>query len=358
MRRIKAPMSPPAVPASGWYRELFRIDSTRISILLFVRVAIAVGIPMFGFVLAGHHFAAIASGATALFVTLSDVGPTPRERSVTMVLATILILLGGFIGDKFGGTTWADEFFILASAFVAGWVSNSHPEISAVARFSALATAAGAGMQVDDALAAIAVLAGGASAIGVAWAIRFADDAPPDQNFMDWRAGIRRAFAGADAGLWFAFCFAAACALALLAARWLGVASPYWATFVVVMVMRHEGTVSIKLVILYMLGTIAGVPVASALAELAGGNSLALVALATMAAACGRLGFALNAAIGYLAFTVFLVVIIELVRGGAVPPSALVLTRLYDVGVGCAIALVATLVAGLGQRGPQPESTG
>jgi Fusaric acid resistance protein-like len=342
---------------SGWYRELFRIDSKRISILLFARVAVAVGLPMFGFVLAGHQLAAIAGGATALFVTLSDVGPTPRERAATMVCATILILVGGFIGDKFGGTTWADELFILASAFVAGWVSNSHPEISAVARFGALATAAGAGMQVDDAVAALAVLAGGASAIGVAYAIRFADDAPPDQNFMDWRAGIRRAFAGADAGPWFAICYAGACAVSLLAAQWLGVASPYWATFVVMMVMRHEGTVSINLVILYMVGTIAGVPVAGVLAELAGGNSMVLVALATIAAACGRLGFALNAAAGYLAFTVFLVLIIELVRGGAVPPSALVLTRLYDVGVGCVIALVATLLAGgAGPRKRRSES--
>jgi Fusaric acid resistance protein-like len=341
--------------ASGWYRDLFRIDSTRISILLFVRVAIAVGIPMFGFVLAGYRFAAIAGGATALFVTLSDLGPTPRERIVTMVCATILILVGGFIGDKFGGTTWADEFFILTSAFVAGWVSNSHPEISAVARFGALATAAGAGMQVDDPVAMLAVLSGGASAIGVGYAIRFADDAAPGQNFMDWRAGVRRAFAGADAGLWFAFCFAGACALSLLAAQWIGVSSPYWATFVVVMVMRHEGTASIKLVILYMAGTIAGVPAAAALAHLAGGNSVALVALATFAAACGRLGFALNAAVGYLAFTVFLVVIIELVREGAVPPSELVLTRLYDVGVGCAIALVGTLVARFGQRKPAPN---
>ena len=181
--------------------------------------------------------------------------------------------------------------------------------------------------------------------------IFFADDAPPDQNFMDWHAGVRRAFAGADAGPWFAFCYAGACAFSLLAADKLGVQSPYWATFTVIMVMRHEGTVSLKLVILYMLGTLAGVPVAGALAEIASGHPMALVALATLAAACGRLGFALNAAAGYLAFTVFLVVIIELIRDSAVPPSALVLTRLYDVGVGCVIALVGTLVAGRGRLG-------
>ena len=58
----------------------------------------------------------------------------------------------------------------------------------------------------------------------------------------------------------------------------------------------------------------------------------------------------LIAALGYLAFTVFVVLIVELVRESSVPPSALVLTRLYDVGIGCAIALAATLIAGVGRR--------
>jgi len=62
------------------------------------------------------------------------------------------------------------------------------------------------------------------------------------------------------------------------------------------------------------------------------------------------LGFALNAAFGYLAFTVFVILIVEIVRESSVPPSMLVLTRLYDVGVGCVIVLVATLVAGIGRQ--------
>lgn len=73
-------------------------------------------------------------------------------------------------------------------------------------------------------------------------------------------------------------------------------------------------------------------------------------ALATVAAAFGRLGFAPNPAPGYLAFTVFVILIVELVRVSSVPPFELVLTRLYDVGVGCVIALAATLIAGVGRR--------
>ena len=336
----------------NWYRELFRIDSDGVSTLLFVRVAVAVGVPLFGFVLLGRLWPAVAAGATAMFVTMSDIGVTRAGRIATMAAATLLILVGGAIGVNFGGTTYGDELFILASAFVAGWVSNSHPGISAIARFGALGTAAGAGMQVHDPVAALAVVIGGGCAIATAYAMWVIHDVPPDHDYIDWRVGIRRAFEGADAGPWFALCYAGGCAVSLLAADSLGLHSPYWATFAVIMVMRREGMVSFRLVMLYMLGTLAGVPAAALLALLTTGDPLGHAAFATLAAAFGRLGFALNPALGYLAFTVFLIMVSELARGGAVPAWSLVVTRAYDVAVGCGIALIATLLASLGRRPP------
>jgi hypothetical protein len=92
--------------------------------------------------------------------------------------------------------------------------------------------------------------------------------------------------AGADTGGWlFAVCCAGGCALALLAAERLRVSEPVWATF-----------------------------------------------------------------------TVFLIMVVELGHQGAAPALALVATRLYDVGVGCAIALGATLLATVGRRGASVES--
>lgn len=333
-----------------WLRDLFRIDPSQISVLLFVGVAIAVAVPLLGFALAGHPSAAVAGGATALFVSLSDIGRTPRGRAGTMVLTAVFMLLGGFIGDKFGGTTLADEVLILASAFVAGWVSNSHPGIAAITRFTALATAAGVGMQIADPVAAAAVLVGGTSAICLALTSWSLHDGLPDKSFMDLNAGVKRAIAGTGAGPWFAICYASACAFSLFAAEQLGVDNPYWATFAVIAVMRPEGMLSLKLVIHYMVGTIVGVPAATLIAQLASDYELVHIALAAIVAAVGRLGFALNAALGYLALTVFVILIVEIVRESSVPPYALVLTRLYDVSVGCAIALVGTLIAGSAYR--------
>ncbi|HET9045747.1 MAG TPA: hypothetical protein VFO33_02220, partial [Casimicrobiaceae bacterium] len=177
----------------NWYRDLFRIESGGISTLLFVRVATAVGVPLFCFVLLGRLWAAVAAGATAMFVTMSDIGVTRAGRIGTMACAMLMILLGGVIGVHFGGTTYADVFFILASAFAAGWVSNSHPGISAIARFGALGTAAGAGMQLHDPFGVIAVLAGGGFAIAAAYAMWIIHDIPPDRDYIDWRIGVRRA---------------------------------------------------------------------------------------------------------------------------------------------------------------------
>ncbi len=279
---------------------------------------------------------------------MSDIGSSRRDRVAIMAACTLFILAGGFIGHRFGIGTAGAVAFVLASAMIAGWVSNSQPAISAIARFGALATAAGAGMQNDDPLAAIAVVAGGASAILSVVPIWLSETIPPHADPIDWRAGVRRAFAGADTGWWFALCYASGCALALLAAEQLHVSSPVWATFTVIMVTRREGMVSLGLVAHYMLGTLLGIPVAALLAHIST-DPLMLMTFGTLAAASARLGFALNPSLGYVAFTVFLIMIVELGRHGGAPELALVLTRLYDVGVGCVIALGATLLGSLGR---------
>ncbi len=331
--------------AHGIPSGLFRIDSSKVSFVLFLRVAVAVGLPMFGFLAAGHPGAAIIGGAIALFVSMSDVGITRRGRMLTMATSTVTMFLGGILGHRFGALAGPGEALIIAAAFLAGWVSNSQPGLAAIARFTALATIAGAGMQVTDDLGWLAVIAGGASAIGAALIAWQWKGVSPDENFMDWRTGVRRAFAGAGTGPWFAICFAAACAVALFVAQSLGVQSPYWACYAVIATMRREGMVSRKLMLQYIIGTVVGIPIAAFLGQVAG-TPLTMALIATLAAASGRLGFMLNPALGYLSFIIFLVMLVEIARHGT-PPVDVVIARAFDVAVGCAIAFVATQVASL-----------
>ena len=339
--------------APGWSRDLFKIAPGPLPIAVAARVVAATGIPLLGGLAAGHVVAGVIGAACALLVTLADIGTTRASRVGSMAAAAAAMIVGGTIGAKFGGGTYADEAVVLAAAAVAGWVSGSHPAIAAVARFGAIATAAGAGLQFNDPAVAAAALAGGVLAIAVTFAGWWITGVPAADNAMDWRAGLRRALAGADAGPWFAICYAAACAVALLAADALGVERPYWATVTVMMVMRREGLMSLELVIHYMAGTLAGILAAAAI-EWAVRAPLALALLATAFAAFARFGMALNPGVGFAAFTVFFMLAVDLAVQDAGLAAHVLFTRLYDVAVGCAIALAGTLVT----RAAHPAAAG
>jgi hypothetical protein len=265
---------------AAWYRELYKIGSVAGATAVVLRVALAVGIPMIGGVYLGHPHAGVAGGATALFVTLSDIGQTPRIRLATMFAGWTAIVAGGTLGHFLGDTPYSKEIAVLLCALVAGWASGSHPGVAAITRFFAVAAAAGTGA-----------------------------------------------------------------AVALFAASSLGVHDSFWATLVVLMVMRREGIASLELTIHYAVGTIIGLMLGAAILHL-GESALTLAVLATLVAAFARVGTALNPALGFMAFTMFLLFAAHAILasdGGSAP--YLLETQLYDVTVGCIIALVGTLAA-------------
>ena len=328
-----------------WCRDLFKIGSAAGAAAVVFRVALAVGIPLIGGVYLGHPHAAVAGGATALFVTLSDIGQIPRVRLATMVAGWAAIVAGGTLGHFLGDTPHSKEIVVLLCALVAGWASGSHPALAAITRFFAVAAAAGTGMQFGDADVMQSIAVGGVTAFASAFLVWSWFRLPSDQNLMDWRAGIRRACRGTDAGIRFAICYAAAAAVALFAASSLGVHDSFWATLVVLMVMRREGIASLELTIHYAVGTIIGVMLGAAILQL-GESALTLAVLATLVAAFARVGTAINPALGFMAFTMFLLFAVHAILAtdaGTAPH--LLETRLYDVTVGCIIALVGTLAA-------------
>jgi hypothetical protein len=330
---------------AAWYRDLYQIGSFRGATVVVLRVAAAVGVPLIGGVLAGHPHAGVAGGATGLFVTLSDIGETPAVRLSTMFAGFLAIILGGMLGHFIGDTIYGRESVVLACALLAGWASGSHPGVAAVTRFFAVAAAAATGMRFNDSDVMLAVALGGCCAFAAAFLAWRWFRLPADQNLMDWRAGVRRAYHGSDAGLRFTLCYGAAAAIALFAANWLGVKDAFWATLVVLMVMRREGIASLELTIHYAIGTIIGV-VLGAMILRAPHSALSLALLATLVASFARVGFALNPALGFLSFTMFLLFATEMIAAlGGVTPPHLFETRLFDVSVGCAIALAGTLIA-------------
>ena len=328
----------------SWYRDLYKIGSLAGVKAVAVRVTLAVGIPLLGGVLIGHPAAGVAGGATGLFVTLSDIGTTRGVRLGTMFAGWLAIVGGATLGHLLSGTPYGRESVVLLCALVAGWASGSHPGIAAVTRFLAIAAAAGAGMHFTDPDVLLSLVIAGVTAFIAALIVWKIFGIPSDDNVMDWHAGVRRAFSGADAGIRYTLCYGAAAALSLFAATWLGVKDSYWATLVVLMVMRREGIASLELTIHYAAGTIVGVIVAAGILHWVE-QPLALAVLATLVAALIRIGFAMNPSLGYMAFTMFMLFIASIILLSAGVAPHLLEARIYDVTVGCVLALAGTLAA-------------
>jgi Fusaric acid resistance protein-like len=330
--------------SSGWTHGLFTLGPAPHPLAVTLRVGAAVGVPLIGGVAAGMVIPGVIAAICALLVTLADIGTTRAGRVSNMVAAAFAILAGGTVGALLGGTTHVDEVLVLLSAFIAGWVSASHPGIAAVARLCAIATAVGAGMQFADPRMVLIPLAGASIAIATAFLDWWLFGLPPQHNLIDWRVGLRRALGGVGAGPRYAICYAMTACVALLVTGFLGVSRPYWATIAVLVVMRREGTVSLKTIVQYMFGTLSGILLADLIVRLV--PVLPVVALiAVVCAAPARLGFALNPALGVMGLTAFLMLAFDITLQGEAIHTHLLSTRLYDVSVGCLLALLGTLVA-------------
>jgi Fusaric acid resistance protein-like len=224
-------------------------------------------------------------------------------------------------------------------------------------RFFALAAAAATGLRFSDPHVLLSVACGGASAFASAYLTWRCFGTPPCDNVMDWRSGVRRAFQGAGAEIRFALCYSAAAGVALFAPSRLGIKHSFWATLVILMVMRREGTASFRLTLHYALGTVLGVLVAGVFLRFAD-TPPTFAVLATAVAVFSRVGFAINPSLGYMSFTMFALAGVHLIAAHGTLPPHLLKTRLYDVTIGCILALVGTLAATYPRRMQAEAATG
>jgi hypothetical protein len=120
---------------SGWAHDVFKLGPGPLPLAVSFRLGVAVGVPLLGGLATGNILGGMIAASCALLVTLADIGTTRAVRVGTMFSAGLAILTGGTTGSLLGGTTYADEALVLLSAFIAGWVSASHPGVATVARF-------------------------------------------------------------------------------------------------------------------------------------------------------------------------------------------------------------------------------
>ncbi|MBS0321251.1 MAG: FUSC family protein [Proteobacteria bacterium] len=328
---------------AAWQRELFTLGSARFRAPVALRFGVAVGLPLAAGLALGAPGAGVIAAFAALLTTICDVGDTHRARFVTMTCGALGIVAGGVLGAHFGDHPYAHESLVTAAALAVGLLSGPHPALSVVARFFALAVVVGAGVEWHSTAFFFAGVGGVASALlvtALTWALLPRDRTNP----VDWRTRIDTAFAFDRPDIRYALALTVAAAAALFAANLLALHKPYWAAVTVLMVMRREGTESLRLTLHYAVGTLLGLVAAAACVALAPATP-ALAAIAIATAAVTRIALAINPSLGFASFTIFVLLLLEVGMPHTGFSWVLWSTRAYDVAVGCALAILGTLAA-------------
>ncbi len=329
------------IPA--WQRDLFKLGDVRFRAVVALRVATVAGLPVAAGAALGRFDAGVVASFCAMLATLCDFGDARRERLASMAVGGAAMVAGGAAGALDSGHGYLSEAVVLVAAAVVGLAAGTRPAISTIARFFAIAVLVGdlASMPIAALYAAVG---GIAVALVVPALIWWCWPELRAHNACDWHQAISRAFAFDRPDPRFAAALVIGTAIALFAADELRLARPYWAAATFLMVMRREGTESLRLTLHYALGTVAGLVLAAVLAH-ALHNVYALAATGVAFAAVTRVALAGNPALGFTTFTVFLLLMLDAALPQQGPTLALWTARLYDVAVGCALAVVATLAA-------------
>lgn len=327
-----------------WQRDLFRLGPAHFRGWVAARVGTAVALPLVAGIMAGQTALGVIASFCAMLTTFCDTGGTHRQRLVTMTCGTLAIVCGGVLGAELGGSPQANEILVVLAAFAVGLLAGTRPSLAVVARFGAIGIMAGAGVRWPSGDFAAAAAGGGATALAVIATIWKLWPREEDEALQDWRTTIARTFEFERPDLRFAIAIALAAAIALFAADVLQLRRPYWATITLLMVMRREGTESLRLTLHYVTGTLAGLFIAAVVTHFV--HALPwLVAIAVAVAAVTRIALAINPALGFASFTVFLLLLVDAGQPSQAAIAALWWTRMYDVGVGCALSLLGTLLA-------------
>jgi uncharacterized membrane protein YccC len=118
--------------------------------------------------------------------------------------------------------------------------------------------------------------------------------------------------------------------------------------------MRREGTESLRLTLHYAVGTVAGVALAAGLTQVIS-EPLALATIAVLCAAVTRIALAANPSLGFTMFSLFLLLLVDIALPSHAYSTTLWPTRLYDVGVGCLLSIIGTLLATRWPRSTSPS---
>jgi fusaric acid resistance family protein len=307
------------------------------------RGALSVAGPVCVGVAAGNPELGLIATLCALWPWINDLGGDIRDRLVNMATSGDAILLGGLLAFIAGDNYWAQLGMLFLCAVAIGWVHNTSRGLENAARCMGFSFVIAATLHLASPTLIVPALAGSGWAMLIAWA----DDRIRRQYAVETGGSVRAGMArlkSAHAADWrFGLRYALAAALGLGLAEHLGATHAAWVAITTLAVMRPNDSECVELVLQRAFGTLIGVGIALGVVS-PSHNPWLLTLAATVLAFLISPSMIWQRWAGFAAITAMALALLDmalLAQGGDRPPLS---ERIYDTGLGCTIALVATWV--------------
>jgi len=326
------------MPSSRFAAFIRRIDrnTLRRGALAFVNIGTPVVVAAF----IGAPRAALLGAVVGMILTFAD-DPGPLTSRLRLLgLTAACVTAGGVLGFTLSGHRALFWIAYVAIVFAVGWVTRHGREPLIVARDGALAFAVASGFPTLDKTEAM-IFAGVIALAAVTRAIDHALNGP----LPLLRAGARPQ---APPGDWGWTRFAVAYAAAGTAALWIGLTleptRALWVVATTLVVMQPDARASYRRIVARTFGTFVGVFIAFVITR-AGHSVFAISAAVLVVAALIPHHIAHRYWLHTAVIALLILLLYDLTNIGAGDIDTLLIERLKDMLVGCAIALIGTVLA-------------
>jgi hypothetical protein len=300
-----------------------------------------VGTPVLVAIASGHPRAGLFAGMGALLALFTDPRRSFALRSMGLVAVVAVMFVAGLLGATLQGHHWAALLAVLVIAFLAGLPKPYDPYLTVVGKLAGAAVIIASSGFSASLLDGLTFVAGGLFTLIVAvvesrWRDRNDAGTSPFEE-------LQAVWSGDHNPLFYAVALSGAVALAIALANGLSAHFPGWVGLTVLFVMHPDDATAVRMIAQRIGGTLAAVAVAGILVHwIASPWALAILAIACAAAMPKAM--ATNFFWTSTAYTMVLLLLLDialLASGGAGP---LVLWRLYDTALGC-VAVATALIA-------------
>ena len=321
-------------------RAIGKMNSGPVPRAAMLRSGGAIGLGFVGFLAFGDLRAASLCAVFVNLLCLADKASDLRTRLLVQLTEALLSTLAGLVGTLLAGNDIMVMAVTLAFAVAAGLVHGSLPGVESVPRFALLCFIVAAFVPVAQ--------VGTLWVVGLGTLLALATVAL-DHHIRHGRRGVlveRYRGVVRYPGPRFSLIYgvAAACGLAI-GMRW-EQTRPYWVTVTTLFVMQPDRRANTVRVLQRFLGTLVGVILAFVMVRLIPSThrTQGLLVLIVILPFVWPLGFDRNYALGVAILSAWVLILID----ATLPPSSLIpplfMARLSDTAIGCAIALVGSLV--------------